>query len=81
VDAVAGRALSTDHDGPVTIEAYTVMHDRDGNPAQAIAATLTGDGSRAWATADDPGVAAALADDAEHVGDAAERTAAGRLRL
>ncbi len=81
VDAAPGRALVTDHEGPVTIETYTVMHDRDGAPVQAIAATLPPDGARAWATSDDPSVMAGLLEDEEHVGDAAHRTAEGRLHL
>lgn len=36
--------------GPATIEAYTVMHARDGEPEQAIAACLLADGRRAWGT-------------------------------
>ena len=35
--------------GTVTIEAYSVMHDRDGNPEMGIAACLTADGRRTWA--------------------------------
>ncbi len=81
VDAVPGRPLVTDHDGPVTIETYTVMHGRDGAPAQAIAATLTADGARTWATSDEPAVLTGLLDGEEHVGDTAHRTAEGRLRL
>lgn len=81
VDAAPGRTLVTDHDGPVTIETYTVMHDRDGAPVQAIASTLTADGARAWATADDPAVLMGLLDDEEHVGDTVHRTAEGRLLL
>jgi hypothetical protein len=65
----------------VTIEAYTVMHDRDGSPERAIAATITTEGARAWATSDDPEVLAALLDGEEHVGDAAQRTADGTLGL
>jgi acetyl-CoA C-acetyltransferase len=76
-----GRTLSTDHDGPATIESYTVMHDRDGGPVQAIAALLTVDGERAWATSDDVGVIAGLLDGEEHVGDPAHRSAEGRLSL
>jgi acetyl-CoA C-acetyltransferase len=79
VDAVGRREVSTDHEGPVTLEAYTVMHDRDGAPVQAIAATLTPEGARAWATTDDGAVIATLLDDAEHVGTPAHRTAEGRL--
>jgi Thiolase-like protein type 1 additional C-terminal domain len=57
------------------------MHDRDGAPVQAIAATLTPDGARAWATSDDAATLARLLEDEEHVGDAAHRTAEGRLLL
>ena len=81
VDAVPGRVLSTEHEGPVTIETYTVMHDGEGSPAQAIAATLTPTGARAWATSADEAVMAILLDGAEHVGDAAHRTADGALHL
>jgi len=81
VDAIPGRALVTDHAGPVTIETYAVMHDREGTPVQAIAATLTPDGARAWATSDDPSVLTALLDGEEHVGDPARRTTEGGLLL
>jgi acetyl-CoA C-acetyltransferase len=81
VDDRPGRALSTDHDGPVTVETYTVMHGRDGRPELAIAATLTPEGERAWATTDDATVLATLLDGDEHVGDPAHRTAEGRLSL
>jgi acetyl-CoA C-acetyltransferase len=81
VDQRQGRELSTDHDGPVSLETYTVMHDRDGEPVLAIAATLTDDGRRAWATSEDADVLAALLDGEEHVGDPAHRSAEGRLSL
>jgi acetyl-CoA C-acetyltransferase len=45
---------SPDHEGPVTVEAYTVMHGRDGEPELGIAAVLTPDGERAWALQRDP---------------------------
>jgi acetyl-CoA C-acetyltransferase len=77
----AGRELSTDHDGPVTVETYTVLHDREGAPERAIAATLTPAGARAWATSEDASVMATLLDGEEHVGDAAHRSAAGELSL
>ena len=32
---------SPDHEGPVTVEGYTVMHDRDGSPELGIAAVRT----------------------------------------
>ncbi|MGH0030950.1 MAG: acetyl-CoA acetyltransferase [Myxococcota bacterium] len=53
VDALPLRRARVDFEGPVTIEAYTVAH-RKGSPARAIAACLTDDGSRTWATTDDP---------------------------
>ena len=42
-----------DHDGPATVEAYTVMHERDGSPALAILACLLPEGGRTWANAHD----------------------------
>ena len=46
--------------GPAVIEAYTVMHDRDGVPEIGLASCLLADGRRAWGTTTDRGVAAAL---------------------
>ena len=43
-----------------TIEAYTVMFDRDGNAEVAIATCLLDDGRRAWATSGHADVTAAL---------------------
>ena len=45
-----------------TIEAYTVMHDRDSTPQLAIAACALPDGRRAWATSGDVDTATALTD-------------------
>jgi acetyl-CoA C-acetyltransferase len=53
--------------GKATIEAYTVMHDRDGEPETAIAAVLLNDSRRAWATSSDLQVATAMSTD-ESVG-------------
>lgn len=80
IDALPRREVSTDHSGPATIEAYTVMHDRDGAPETAIASLLTADGTRAWSTSDDRTVAAAMCD-GEWVGRGATREADGTLRL
>lgn len=74
------REVSTDHEGPVTVEAYTVMHDRDGSPTNAIASTLTADGARAWAISAEDTVVQALLD-GEHVGDEAHRATDGTLTL
>ncbi|MFM8688270.1 MAG: hypothetical protein ACKODR_05875, partial [Acidimicrobiaceae bacterium] len=46
--------------GKATVEAFTVMHDRDGQPETAIASTLLKDSRRAWATSTDSQVAKAL---------------------
>ncbi|MET0578368.1 MAG: acetyl-CoA acetyltransferase [Ilumatobacteraceae bacterium] len=64
IDALPWRDLAVADDalGPVTIEAYTVMHDRDGTPEQAIATCLLPDGRRAWATSGRPDVLGALLD-------------------
>lgn len=48
VDALPQRTPSADADGKVTVEAYTVVHDRDGRPELGIVSLLTSDGHRAW---------------------------------
>ena len=46
--------------GTATIEAYTVMHGREGLPEQAIATCLLADGRRAWGLSTDGDVMGAL---------------------
>lgn len=53
IDGRGGREVSEDHEGPVTIEAWTVMHERDGSMARAHAACLTDDGVRVWGVTND----------------------------
>ena len=66
IDSLTKRELATpeqaavSNSGKATIEAFTVMHDRDGQPETAIAATLLKDSRRAWATTIDRQVTAAL---------------------
>ncbi|HVA03373.1 MAG TPA: acetyl-CoA acetyltransferase [Acidimicrobiales bacterium] len=48
VDALPRRGAAPDYEGDATIETYTVVYDRDGEPELAIVSVLTGDGSRAW---------------------------------
>ena len=62
IDAMPRRelALPADAQGPATIEAYTVMHSRDGVPEHAIASCLLADGRRAWGTSDDAALAVAM---------------------
>ena len=66
IDALDERELATPeqaaatNSGKAKIEAFTVMHDRAGQPETAIAATLLKDSRRAWATSTDPQVATAF---------------------
>ena len=53
VDAFPQREALIDWEGAVTIEAYTVAHQK-GQPRIAHLACLTGDGKRSWATIADP---------------------------
>lgn len=51
IDALPSRNLASPSDaaGTVTVEAYSVMHDRDGNPERSILSCILDDGRRAWA--------------------------------
>lgn len=60
VDLEPHRDVTTDHTGPVTVEAYTVMHGRDNEPETALIACLTTDGLRCWATSTDASTMAHL---------------------
>jgi acetyl-CoA C-acetyltransferase len=64
IDALPSRHLAapTEAAGGATVEAYTVMHSRDGDPEHAVASCLLADGRRAWGTSDDPATARALCD-------------------
>jgi acetyl-CoA C-acetyltransferase len=52
IDGLPRRDLASpvDASGPATIEAYTVMHTREGEPERGLAACLLADGRRAWGT-------------------------------
>ncbi len=60
VDAFPRRSVAAGYHGPVTVEAYTVAHDRAGEPERAFVAALAPDGRRAWATSADPDLLAAM---------------------
>lgn len=60
VDRQPGRSLAAGYDGPVTIEASTVVYERDGSPTLGIVAGLTPDGRRAWANTRQPGLLKSL---------------------
>ncbi|MEP6659289.1 MAG: acetyl-CoA acetyltransferase [Acidimicrobiales bacterium] len=82
IDALPRRELADGDDaaGPATIEAYTVMHSREGQPEFAIAAGIRPDGRRTWATSNDVGLCAALCD-GEWVGDPMTIESGGLLRI
>jgi acetyl-CoA C-acetyltransferase len=82
IDALPMREVAEPGEaaGAATIEAYTVMHSREGRPETAIGACLLADGRRAWATSTEPGAAAAMCE-GEWVGHAIRLTAEGRLDL
>jgi acetyl-CoA C-acetyltransferase len=68
VDASYERCpVDGDHVGAVTVEGYTVMHDRDGSPEVAYLAARTPSGARTWGVSRDADVLTALERD-EHVG-------------
>lgn len=85
VDALPSRALASPAEaaglargGAATIEAYTVMHARDGAPELAIAAVRLPDGRRAWGTSRDGARCRAMCE-GEWVGRAASLDATGTL--
>ena len=57
------REAAPEATGSLTVEACTVMHDRNG-PTHSLFALLTADGRRTWGRSDDHAVAtAAMTDD------------------
>jgi acetyl-CoA C-acetyltransferase len=79
IDAMPKRAVDGEATGEAAIEAYSVMHTREGTPETALAACLLPSGARTWATANDPEVAAAMCD-GEWVGRPVH-VAAGTLQI
>lgn len=80
IDAMPRRELAeaTDAAGSAAIEAYTVMHSREGVPETVIAACLLADGRRAWGTSSDGQLAASMCD-GEWVGREAELAPDGTM--
>jgi acetyl-CoA C-acetyltransferase len=64
VDAQPRRDTAGSYDGPMTVEATSVLFERDGTPSFAILSGLTPDGRRALANSRDPDLMAALTGDA-----------------
>ncbi len=80
IDAHPRRAVDATYDGPVTVEAWTVLHGRGGVPERAVFACRTPDAARTWAVIDDPATAAGLTG-VELAGAAVHRSAAGVATL
>jgi acetyl-CoA C-acetyltransferase len=53
VDALPKRAVAEGYEGPVTLETATVAYDREGEPEKVLAAVLTPEGARGWASSAD----------------------------
>ena len=71
---------SADAAGAATIEAYTVMHDRDGQPEQLLCTALLTDGRRAWGSSNDAELAATCCE-GEWVGRSVTLDAAGTVHV
>lgn len=82
IDALPRRELAdtAEAHGEANIEAYTVMHNRDGQPETAFAACLLADGRRAWGTSTDQALAAAMCE-GEWVGRTTHLADDGSLRF
>jgi acetyl-CoA C-acetyltransferase len=63
VDATPSRETAFAHVGPVSVEAWSVMHDRDGSPTLGLVACLTPEGRRTWANTRKPDLLEALKTD------------------
>lgn len=81
IDAMPRRDVvgPADAAGAAVVEAYTVMHSRDGLPETVIASCLLGDGRRAWGTSTDTDLATAMCA-GEWVGRGVHLDAEGVLR-
>ncbi len=60
VDQVPAHTVDEGYQGPVTIEAYTVMHGHDGSPEVGLCALTTPAGARTWGRVTDLVAAAAM---------------------
>jgi acetyl-CoA C-acetyltransferase len=80
VDAAGARELCEEWDGPVVVEAVTVMYNRDGSPETGLVAALLADGRRAWGTTTEPAAMKAMVTE-ECVGRAGHLDADGRFRF
>jgi acetyl-CoA C-acetyltransferase len=81
VDASPRRDYTGDYEGPVTVESFTVMHERDGSPALGIVACLLPDGRRAWGNVREQGELKAFTTTEDPIGAKAQLLADGTLEL
>jgi acetyl-CoA C-acetyltransferase len=58
--SAGSRALMTGERATATVEAYTVMHDRSGEPERAHLTAILPDGRRAWGVTTDRGLMASM---------------------
>ena len=79
VDASPRREVAVDFEGDVTVEAWTVLHERDGSPQLGLVGALTADGARTWANTTDPDLLQVLV--TEEVEDRPGSIAGGQLTL
>jgi len=63
VDALPSRVICDEADGPIEIESWTVMHDRDGNPDIGLVVGLLADGQRSWGTTSEADLVRAMVDE------------------
>ncbi len=82
IDALPRRGVATVSEamGSAKIEAYTVMHDRNGSPETLFASTLLADGRRAWATSHEIELVTAMTR-GEWVGKSATLDGRGTMRI
>jgi acetyl-CoA C-acetyltransferase len=82
IDAMPRRELAPPAEaaGKATVEGYSVMHDRDGNPERTIVSCLLSDGRRAWGDSVDPDLGRAMCA-AEYVGTTVTLDTEGALHL
>jgi acetyl-CoA C-acetyltransferase len=55
INTMEGPEMETQPKGTASVETYTVMHDRQGNPDYAIIAARLGNGKRCWAQTEKDG--------------------------
>ena len=82
VDSLPRRAVATaiDAQGLATVEAYSVMHDRNGAAEKVRAAVLLADGRRAWATSSNTQLGQEMCEN-EWVGKSISLDATGDIRV